>query len=81
MTLVSIHALMALLATNATVTMKSFLSVSEIAKITQKERSTIVRWITAGKFGNVRKVGNEYQVTHEKFRKWWNKNMKGGVTA
>ncbi len=57
--------------------MKSHLSVTEISKVAQKERSTIVRWIKAGKFGNVRKVGNEYQVPHVSFKKWWDENMSG----
>ena len=56
--------------------MKSYLSVTEIAKVTQKERSTIVRWIQAGKFDGVRMVGNEYQVPHGSFEKWWSENMK-----
>jgi excisionase family DNA binding protein len=59
--------------------MKAYLSVSEIAKVTQKERSTIVRWIKAEKFGKVRRLGNEYQVPHESFKKWWDENMKGLV--
>ena len=57
--------------------MKAFLSVTEIAKVTKKERSTIIRWIKAGKFGNVRKIGNEYQIPHESFKKWWDENMNG----
>ena len=70
------NALITLVATNATLTMKAFLGVTEIANVTNKERSTIVRWIKAGKFGKVRKVGNEYQVLHENFKRWWNENMK-----
>jgi len=62
---------------NATTAMKTFLSVTEIAKVTKKERSTIIRWIKAGKFGNVRKSGNEYQIPHESFKKWWDENMNG----
>jgi excisionase family DNA binding protein len=57
--------------------MKAYLSVTEIARVTQKERSTIVRWIKAGKFGNVRKVGHEYQVPHESFKRWWDDNTRG----
>ena len=53
--------------------MKAYLSVTEIANVTKKQRSTIVRWIKAGKFEQVRKVGNEYQVSHESFKKWWDK--------
>ncbi len=54
--------------------MKAYLSVTEIAKVTKKQRSTVVRWIKAGKFEQARKVGNEYQVPHESFKKWWGKN-------
>ncbi len=57
--------------------MKAYLSVTEIAKVTKKERSTVVRWIKAGKFGQVRKIGNEYQIPHNSFRKWWDENMGG----
>ena len=51
--------------------MKQYLSISDIAQITNKERSTVFRWIKAGKFGSVRKVGHEYQVSHESFERWW----------
>ena len=54
--------------------MKVYLSVSEIARVTRKEKTTILRWIRAGKFGNVRKIGNEYQVPHEDFKKWWDES-------
>lgn len=57
--------------------MKTYLSVSEIAEVTKKEKTTVQRWIKAGKFGTVQKVGNEYRVAHESFKKWWEKNMKG----
>ena len=57
--------------------MKAYLSVTEIAKVTKKERSTIIRWIKTGKFGHVRMIGNEYQIPHESFKKWWNENMNG----
>jgi excisionase family DNA binding protein len=56
--------------------MKSHLGVTEIARITSKERSTILRWIKSGKFGNVSKVGNEYQISHEQLSSWWDKNIK-----
>ncbi len=56
--------------------MKAFLSITEIAKITNKERSTVVRWVKSGEFRVVRKVGNEYQVPIENFKKWWDKNRK-----
>ena len=56
--------------------MKAYLSVAEIARITRKEKTTVQRWIRAGKLGNVRKVGNEYQVSHQAFRKWWAENMQ-----
>jgi excisionase family DNA binding protein len=56
--------------------MKNHLGVTDIAKITGKERSTVIRWIQAGKFGNIPKVGNEYQIPHEQFSLWWEENMK-----
>ena len=56
--------------------MKAFLSITEIAKITNKERSTVVRWVKSGEFSEVRKVGNEYQVPIENFKKWWDRNRK-----
>jgi excisionase family DNA binding protein len=56
--------------------MKKYLSISDIAQITNKERSTVFRWIKAGKLGQVRKVGNEYQVPHESFEMWWNANVQ-----
>lgn len=55
--------------------MKAYLSITEIAKITQKPRSTVVRWVQAGKFEKVRKIGNEYQIPHESFKKWWSDNL------
>ena len=51
--------------------MKVYLSVAEIADVTKKEKTTVLRWIKAGSFGNIRKVGNEYRVPHESFKKWW----------
>ena len=57
--------------------MKAYLSVTELARVTKKERSTIVRWIKAEKFGQVRRIGNEYQVPHENFKKWWDENITG----
>lgn len=53
--------------------MKAFLSITEIAKITNKERSTVVRWVKSGEFGEARKLGNEYQVPIERFKQWWDK--------
>ena len=55
--------------------MKVYLSVAEIARVTKKEKTTVLRWIRAGKFGNVRKIGNEYQVPHEDFKKWWDESI------
>ena len=42
--------------------MKIFLSVAEIADVTKKEKISILRWIKAGRFGKIRKVGNEYRI-------------------
>ena len=51
--------------------MKVYLSLAEIANVTKKEKTTVLRWIKAGRFGNIRMVGNEYRVPHESFKKWW----------
>jgi len=40
--------------------MKIFLSVAEIADVTKKEKTTVLRWIKAGRFGNIRKVRISY---------------------
>ena len=56
--------------------MKQYLSISDVAQITSKERSTVFRWIKSGKLGTVRKVGSEYQIPHENFNKWWVKNVQ-----
>lgn len=56
--------------------MKQYLSISDVAQITSKERSTVLRWIKAGKLGTVRKVGSEYQIPHESFNKWWAENVQ-----
>ena len=58
---------MVLIVFNATIgaiVMKVCLSVAEIANVTKKEKTTVLRWIKAGRFGNIRKVGNEYRVPH-----------------
>ncbi len=55
--------------------MKQYLTISDIAQITNKERSTVFRWIKAGQFGQVRKVGHEYQVPHESFATWWGQHV------
>ena len=36
--------------------MKVYLSVAEIADVIKKEKTTVLRWIKAGSFGNIRKV-------------------------
>ena len=56
--------------------MKQYLSISDVAQITNKERSTVFRWIKAGKLGTVRKVGSEYQIPHENFNEWWQENIQ-----
>ena len=56
--------------------MKIFLSVAEIADVTKKEKTTVLRWIKAGMFGNIRKIGNEYRVPHDSFKKWWEGRMR-----
>ena len=59
--------------------MKIFLSVAEIANVTKKEKTTVLRWIKAGNLGNIRKVGNEYRVPHESFKKWWEGRMHRSI--
>ena len=61
---------------NAVFIMKVYLSVAEIANVTKKEKTTVLRWIKAGKFGNISKVGNEYRVPHESFKKWWDRRLR-----
>ena len=56
--------------------MKSYLDVTDIAKITKVQRSTIINWINSGKFGKVQKVGNEYRIPHTVFKRWWDENIK-----
>jgi excisionase family DNA binding protein len=60
--------------------MKVYLSVAEIADVTKKEKTTVLRWIKAGMFGNIRKVGNEFRVPHESFKKWWEGRMPRSTT-
>jgi excisionase family DNA binding protein len=60
--------------------MKVYLSVAEIADVTKKEKTTVLRWIKAGRFGNIRKVGNEFRVPHESFKKWWDGRMRRNTT-
>lgn len=56
--------------------MKPYLTVADIAQIINKEKSTVLRWIQFGKLQPVRKVGNEYQVPHKSFEKWWAENVQ-----
>ena len=59
--------------------MKVYLSVAEIADVTKKEKTTVLRWIKAGMFGNIRKIGNEYRVPHDSFKKWWEGRMRRSI--
>lgn len=59
--------------------MNIFLSVADLADVTKKEKTTVLRWIIAGRFGNIRKVGNEYRVPHESFKKWWDGRMRRSI--
>ena len=59
--------------------MKVYLSVAEIADVTKKEKTTVLRWIKAGMFGNIRKIGNEYRVPHDSFKKWWEGRMHRSI--
>jgi len=60
--------------------MKVYLSIAEIASVTKKEKTTVLRWIKAGRFGNIHKVGNEYRIPHESFKKWWAKRLQKNET-
>ena len=68
--------LIALYEAIAVIVMKVYLSIAEIADVTKKEKTTVLRWIKAGRFGDIRKVGNEYRVPHESFKKWWAKRLQ-----
>ena len=59
--------------------MKVYLSIAKIANVTKKEKTTVLRWIKAGRFGDIRKVGNEYRVPHESFKKWWEFRMRRSI--
>ena len=45
--------------------MKVYLSFVEISNVTKMAKTTVLRWIKAGRFGNMRKVGNEFRVSHK----------------
>ena len=61
--------------------MKAYLSITEIAKLTNKERSTVMRWVKSGEFIGVRKVGSEYQVPIDSFKRGWDKVGKTEKTT
>lgn len=60
--------------------MKVYMSVAEMANVTKKEKTMVLRWIKAGSFGNIRKVGNEYRVPHESSKMWWKGRMLRSTT-
>ena len=60
----------------AVIVMKAYLSVAEVANVTKKEKTTVLRWIKAGRFGCVRKVGNEFRIPHESFKIWWERRLR-----
>lgn len=57
--------------------MKTYLTVRGIAKILDKERSTVIRWIQAGRLGQVKKIGGDYQIPQENFRRYWEESLVG----
>jgi len=42
--------------------MKDYLLPSQVARLLDKSKVTIIRWIHQGKFDNVKKVGDEFRV-------------------
>lgn len=50
--------------------MKKYLNASQIAKLEDVNQVTAVNWVREGKFENARKVGREYRVPIESYRKW-----------
>ncbi len=55
--------------------MKKFLTASQIAKLEDVTSATSARWARAGKFEGTRKVGREYRIPIESYRKWHEDTM------
>jgi len=54
--------------------MKKFLSPSEISKLEDVHRTTVIGWVHGGEFENVRRVGNRFRVPLESYQKWREKS-------
>lgn len=81
-TSICLHTVMLLTVLNeaiAVLIMKAYLSFAEIANVTKKEKTNVLRWIKVGRFGYIRKVGNEYGVPHESFKNWWERRLLKGI--
>lgn len=50
--------------------MKDYLLPSQAAKLLDKSKVTIIRWIHKGDFENVRKVGDEFRIPLVSFNKF-----------
>ena len=55
--------------------MKKYLNAAQIAKLENVSHSAVTRWAHAGKFENVRKVGREFRIPIESYRKWRESTM------
>jgi excisionase family DNA binding protein len=50
--------------------MKDYLLPSQAAKLLDKSKVTVIRWIHCGKFENIRKVGDEFRIPLVSFNKF-----------
>lgn len=50
--------------------MKDYLLPSQAAKLLNKSKVTVIRWIHKGDFENVRKVGDEFRIPLVSFNKF-----------
>lgn len=57
--------------------MKRFYTVQDIARLAKVNKTTVFRWLKAGKFGTVQRIGNEYRISPESYKKWWESSIVG----
>ena len=50
--------------------MKDYLLPSQAAKLLDKSKVTVIRWIHKGRFENIRKVGDEFRIPLVSFNKF-----------
>lgn len=50
--------------------MKDYLLTSQVAKLLNKSKVTVIRWIHQGKFENISKVGEEFRIPLQSFNKF-----------